>query len=219
MKVTQLLALMGAVTVSLAQSLPPAPTASVGCEPHGDHWHCEGPAESGAAAEPSHTHSHSDDDDHEHEHEDDDDHDHESTHPDLPPSPTASVGCEPHGDHWDCEGPVETDSLASASASATGIADDHEHDHDDGHEDDDHESTPHPDLPPSPTASVGCEPHGDHWHCEGPVASATDEGPVASATDDEAAAASSSVVDDDFSGASQVVAGAGVAVLAALLAL
>jgi hypothetical protein len=21
---------------------------------------------------------------------------------------------------------------------------------------------------PSPTESIGCEPHGDHWHCEGP---------------------------------------------------
>lgn len=23
-------------------------------------------------------------------------------------------------------------------------------------------------LAPSPTESIGCEPHGDHWHCEGP---------------------------------------------------
>ncbi|KAF3354601.1 hypothetical protein VdG1_07391 [Verticillium dahliae VDG1] len=75
MKADQILALMGLASVSVAQSLPPAPTESigcaavetgaqvttsasasvhpdlppaptqyVGCEPHGDHWHCEGPA-------------------------------------------------------------------------------------------------------------------------------------------------------------------------------
>ncbi|KAL2008232.1 hypothetical protein VTN00DRAFT_8214 [Thermoascus crustaceus] len=32
------------------------------------------------------------------------------------------------------------------------------------HEDDEHE-TP---AVPSPTESAGCEPHGDHWHCDGP---------------------------------------------------
>jgi hypothetical protein len=26
----------------------------------------------------------------------------------LPPSPTASVGCIAHGDHWDCDGPAPT---------------------------------------------------------------------------------------------------------------
>lgn len=26
----------------------PSPTESEGCEPHGDHWHCDGPAETGA---------------------------------------------------------------------------------------------------------------------------------------------------------------------------
>ncbi|KAL2752325.1 hypothetical protein ACRALDRAFT_1065485 [Sodiomyces alcalophilus JCM 7366] len=207
MKASQLLALMGAVTVSLAQSLPPAPTASVGCEPHGDHWHCEGPAESGVVDEPSvPSHSHS-----EGEGEDEP----ESTHPDLPPSPTASVGCEPHGDHWHCEGPVESDSPASASASATGIPDDDD-DHDDDHDDDnDHDHDHDHDqsasgtesLPPSPTASVGCEPHGDHWHCEGPVASATD---------DDVAGPSSPAAE---AGASRAVAGAGIAALAALLAL
>ncbi|KAJ2986213.1 hypothetical protein NUW58_g5133 [Xylaria curta] len=33
-----------ALSSALAQTLPPSPTASVGCEPHGDHWHCDGPA-------------------------------------------------------------------------------------------------------------------------------------------------------------------------------
>lgn len=73
----------------------------------------------------------------------------------LPPSPTESVGCEPHGDHWHCDGPRVTD--ASAVTTAT-------HDHDD--EDHDHSATGV--LPPSPTESVDCEPHGDHWHCDGP---------------------------------------------------
>lgn len=27
----------------------PSPSQSVGCEPHGDHWHCDGPAETGSA--------------------------------------------------------------------------------------------------------------------------------------------------------------------------
>ena len=62
------------------------------------------------------------------------------------PSPTESVGCEPHGDHWHCEGPAETSTEDEEEASTT--------------------ETP---TEPSPTESVGCEPHGDHWHCEGPV--------------------------------------------------
>ncbi|KAK0119409.1 hypothetical protein ONS95_010861 [Cadophora gregata] len=38
----------------------------------------------------------------------------------LAPSPTESVGCEPHGDHWHCDGPAVTSSpLASASANVT----------------------------------------------------------------------------------------------------
>lgn len=28
-------------------------------------------------------------------------------------------------------------------------------------------------LKPSPTESFGCEPHGDHWHCDGSVTAAT----------------------------------------------
>lgn len=43
-----------------------------------------------------------------------------------------------------------------------------------GDGDGDDEGTEHTDAPgtdslePSPTESIGCEPHGDHWHCEGP---------------------------------------------------
>jgi hypothetical protein len=28
-------------------------------------------------------------------------------------------------------------------------------------------------LAPSPTESFGCEPHGDHWHCDGSITAAT----------------------------------------------
>ena len=44
-----------------------------------------------------------------------------------------------------------------------------EDDHD--HDEDDHASGSGT-LPPSPTASVGCEAHGDHWHCDGPATAA-----------------------------------------------
>ncbi len=43
------------------------------------------------------------------------------------------------------------------------------------HDEDDHDHEEHTDtsgtasLKPSPTESYGCEPHGDHWHCEGPI--------------------------------------------------
>lgn len=76
----------------------PSPTESVGCEPHGDHWHCDGPAETGTGAEASTT---------------------SATASPAVPSPTESVGCEPHGDHWHCDGPAETGS-ASTSASSSG---------------------------------------------------------------------------------------------------
>ncbi|KLJ13565.1 hypothetical protein EMPG_11502 [Blastomyces silverae] len=74
------------------------------------------------------------------------------------PSPTESVGCEPHGDHWHCDGPrLPTGATTTASATPTAA-----------------------DPGPSPTESVGCEPHGDHWHCDGPrlPTSATTTGTV-----------------------------------------
>lgn len=80
----------------------------------------------------------------------------------LVPSPTESIGCEPHGDHWHCDGPAPTaapisasGSAATAAAPATASEHDHEHDHD-------HESGTGS-LKPSPTESAGCHPHGDHW--------------------------------------------------------
>ncbi|KAI1339353.1 hypothetical protein F5Y15DRAFT_416220 [Xylariaceae sp. FL0016] len=111
----------------------------------------------------------------------------------LPPSPTASVGCEPHGDHWHCDGPASVTSAAASAASTEA------HDHD--HEEDatasvtaavsnttttgtvtDAEGTGT--LAPSPTESTGCEPHGDHWHCDGPASgTSTVESASASATE------------------------------------
>ncbi|PQE29716.1 hypothetical protein CJF32_00011137 [Rutstroemia sp. NJR-2017a WRK4] len=85
------------------------------------------------------------------------------------PSPTASFGCEPHGDHWHCEGAITSSvSLPSGTAFPTNVVvtttsaahDDHDHEHND------EEGTGS--LGPSPTESVGCEPHGDRYHCEGP---------------------------------------------------
>lgn len=37
----------------------------------------------------------------------------------LPPSPVESSGCEPHGDHWDCEGPASTITDAPSAAAST----------------------------------------------------------------------------------------------------
>ncbi|OGE46931.1 hypothetical protein PENARI_c086G04173 [Penicillium arizonense] len=103
----------------LAQDPGPSPSASIGCEPHGDHWHCDGPASTTTAlgsstaseveatttsAATSTTSA--------------------TVTPTLP-SPTESVGFEPHKDHWHCDGPVETSS-SSASASASAGADDDE---------------------------------------------------------------------------------------------
>lgn len=84
------IAAMAFLPVSLAQSSSvdpgPSPTASVGCEPHGDHWHCEGPKDTASAAEPTST-----DEEHDHDH----DHDHDEEAEEAGPSPTESVGCEP----------------------------------------------------------------------------------------------------------------------------
>lgn len=46
--------------------------------------------------------------------------------------------------------------------------DDHHDDGDDGHHHDDDDAAGTGSLPPSPTDSVGCSAHGDHWDCEGP---------------------------------------------------
>ncbi|KAK4176268.1 hypothetical protein QBC36DRAFT_11990 [Triangularia setosa] len=126
---------------SAAQELAPSPTESVGCEPHGDHWHCDGPrvtaptptatpviiTTSQTAVIPATTTAvHHGDHDHDHDDHDDEDrdHDHDNDHDDhsigvLPPSPTASVGCVAHGDHWDCTGPAPT---TIATVTTSGVA-------------------------------------------------------------------------------------------------
>ena len=86
-------------STSASESLPPSPTESVGCEPHGDHWHCE------AAATATGTASVDDDA------------------ASAGSSPTESIGCEPHGDHWHCEGPAVT---GAANATATDDHQDHD---------------------------------------------------------------------------------------------
>ncbi|TLS26922.1 hypothetical protein PpBr36_03977 [Pyricularia pennisetigena] len=141
MRVSQIVAMFGLVAVGVAQQLPPSPTASVDCEPHGDHWHCRGPrttvpgqsvtanpsgvttrppaaASATATSSRHHDHDHDDDDDDDHDDDHDDD-DHHSGTRTLPPSPTASVGCQPHGDHWHCTGP-KTGSAATVASTATG---------------------------------------------------------------------------------------------------
>ncbi|GAB1309905.1 hypothetical protein MFIFM68171_00115 [Madurella fahalii] len=107
------------------------------------------------------------------------------------PSPTESVGCVPHNDHWDCEGPrVTTQPTGVTTTATTGGTDTAitsapalTTTSSAGDEDDeDHTDAPGTgSLGPSPTESFGCEPHGDHWHCEGHVTE-TLSGPGTSST-------------------------------------
>ncbi|KAK4135894.1 hypothetical protein BT67DRAFT_440770 [Trichocladium antarcticum] len=147
--------LLGLVSAALAQAQTPgpSPTESVGCEPHGDHWHCDGPRVTSAAAPATSSAVHHDGDDgeHGHGHDEDDGHSDAPGTASLKPSPTESYGCEPHGDHWHCQGAITASTAPSASPSAHGTAS----------------------LKPSPTESYGCEPHGDHWHCQGAITAST----------------------------------------------
>lgn len=92
----------------------------------------------------------------------------------LAPSPTESVGCHPHGDHWHCSGPAST----SATPTSSAVDDDHD-EHGEGTGS----------LAPSPTESVGCHSHGDHWHCDGPVVASNTSTPVLTPTQPAATAA------------------------------
>ncbi|KAL9003958.1 MAG: hypothetical protein Q9188_003207 [Gyalolechia gomerana] len=133
----------------------PPPTESVGCEAHGEHYDCSGPTNTAATATSTATAAA--------EGEDGQDHNHEGATPSFPP-PTPSVGCVTHGDHYDCAGPANTAATATstATAAAEGGGDGHDHDHEEEA----------PSFPP-PTESVGCEAHGDHYHCSGPAGQAT----------------------------------------------
>ncbi|KAL8924555.1 MAG: hypothetical protein Q9172_002639 [Xanthocarpia lactea] len=113
----------------------PAPTESVGCVAHGDHYDCAGPA-NGAATATAAAAAHGEE--HEHENEGgshsatngtataagaagDDDDNHEGATPAFP-SPTESVGCVAHGDHYDCTGPASATQAPTPPATA-GTAD------------------------------------------------------------------------------------------------
>ncbi|KAH8667671.1 hypothetical protein BGZ60DRAFT_528959 [Tricladium varicosporioides] len=142
--------------VGQSETPGPSPTNSYGCEPHGDHWHCSGAitpkasitilstptsqvATTATTASP-------------HSHHDEDDHGNSSTGT-LAPSPTNSMGCEPHGDHWHCSAPRTSTGVAAVVTSISS----HVYETGTGT------------LKPSPTNSVGCAAHGDHWHCSAPV--------------------------------------------------
>ncbi|KAJ5159110.1 uncharacterized protein N7500_008761 [Penicillium coprophilum] len=94
------------------------------------------------------------------------------------PSPTASVGCEPHGDHWHCDGPASTAVSVTSTTSEVVVS----------------TSTQVTPTMPSPTESVGCEPHNDHWHCDGPAETASAS---ASASGSASASASTSSGDEE----------------------
>ncbi|KAF4981171.1 hypothetical protein FZEAL_2971 [Fusarium zealandicum] len=199
------LALLGLFPAIMAAETPaPSPTESTGCEPHGDHWHCEAARTTldtvGAAATTD-----AEEHDHDHDHDHDDDHSHSAGPTEsLAPSPTASVGCEPHGDHWHCEGP-----RIAADATATPGAEDHDHDHD--HED--HSAGATESMAPSPTESVGCEPHGDHWHCEGPASTGTASGTDTTTSDTDATTSGTSTASED---SAQVTNAAGMHIVPAV---
>lgn len=66
---------------------------------------------------------------------------------------------------------TESSATGSVTASSTvsvvtsSSTSDHDEDHEEG------SAT----LAPSPTESVGCEAHGDHWHCDGPASTTSSE--------------------------------------------
>ena len=64
---------------------------------------------------------------------------------------------------------MTTSPATSEAATTTNVEEDHDHDHDDEDHDDHDDGGEMVTLPPSPTESVGCVPHDDHWHCEGPA--------------------------------------------------
>ena len=64
---------------------------------------------------------------------------------------------------------------------------------------------------PSPTESVGCHPHGDHWHCDGPRVTSTvaESDPVSSVPPSSTASSPA-----EFDGAAGALRPGGVTVLA-----
>ncbi|KAA8893693.1 hypothetical protein FN846DRAFT_913759 [Sphaerosporella brunnea] len=123
------LTLIALSALSMAVSAQqPSPTESIGCKAHGDHWHCDSPRVTDAAVSMTahqaattsnalhssapHSNGHDDHDDH-------DDHNSSGT---AGPSPTESVGCVAHGNHWDCEAPASTSAAGSGAAARNATA-------------------------------------------------------------------------------------------------
>ncbi|KAG6039944.1 hypothetical protein E4U19_002239 [Claviceps sp. Clav32 group G5] len=154
-------------------ALPPSPTGSGVCEPHGDHWHCHAATstDTGSAV-------------------------------DTVSASATAASCVPHNDHWHCPSGVAKPSTppaqtqSGAKPTTSDIDDDDDDDDDDHHHDTSKECTPHndhwhcpsgvskPATPPAqtqsgtkPSASSAsgndnhhgtdkeCTPHEDHWHC------------------------------------------------------
>ena len=142
-----------------AENAGPSPTVSVGCEPHGNHYDCDGPRVTDAAGATTPV----SEDEHERE-EGESEHNPEDSAGAAGPSPTESIGCEPHGDHYHCEAPRPT---SAAIAATYAVGEEHEHEEGKSEQEHDHEKGDGA-AGPSPTESVGCEVHGDQYHCEGP---------------------------------------------------
>lgn len=99
-----------------------------------------------------------------------------------------------HGLNRHCEGARATLSTAVAeTAAAATTSEVHDHDHED--EDEHDHSSGTGSLAPSPTESWGCEPHGDHYHCSGAVATLSTV--VTSAAVSDAAATTTEAHDDE----------------------
>ncbi|KAK2039380.1 hypothetical protein LZ31DRAFT_558846 [Colletotrichum somersetense] len=147
----------------------------------------------------------------------------------LAPSLTESWGCQPHGDHWHCDGARSTTaapyttvvpvskSLFTPISIAT-VTTDHDHDHDHS------AATGSYTLAPSPTESFGCEAHNDHWHCVGRIDTTTIP-PTTSATSPTVTAsvtvtppASITVTGEGAAAARAVFGAAAVAAVAAFVA-
>ncbi|KAK4203956.1 hypothetical protein QBC40DRAFT_303913 [Triangularia verruculosa] len=148
------------------------------------------------------------------------------------PSPTESIGCVAHNDHWDCEGPRVTDAVVTTSTGTAPVVpttaihhdhdddDDHDHDHDHTDDEDDHTDSPGTgSIKPSPTESYGCESHGDHWHCEGHRTASSALVVVTTATNGADSEAATTTTSTSTAGAAQVTGlslAAGVVALVAM---
>lgn len=111
-------------------------------------------------------------------------------------STQATATCEPHEDHWHCPSGVPQPTLnpdGSPNPKADHGDDDHDHGHDHSHDQDhDHDHDHDAASPTATTASNGCTPHGDHWHCPSGVPKPTTPPPGYTPTGSAASSAASS---------------------------